>query len=400
MRGILVRLIAAGIIAGAASADMTSDGKFAAGLRERGLVDFAADHCRGQLKKADLSAARRAECTIELCRALAAQAADAAPTERAALWKEARDAVERFAARHRDDPRLLHVRMQAAMTVTVRGELALREVEVSTSAVALAEARPALTEANRELEKLAGDVAVALRRVDRPGAPPGDARQRVELMTLESDVRRAYARSQQLLAECFAAGSPDRVDALTQAIDRLKPLAASDDAQEAIGARLELAFCYRLLGDYENARGQIDAVARDPQHAPLADRLATEAGRLAMAERRWKDAAAALGEAGTSAAPPSSAPAERRYAAADRQFARLELALGQWEAATASNDAEASKLHVGRAAEIARALESHGPYWQRRARTLLGSRLAGKTGGGDLAVLVTAAENLVHADRL
>jgi TolA-binding protein len=396
MRWIVYSLMAAAIAPSVRASEPTAEGKFASGLRERGLFDFAADYCRQRLKNAALAPARRADCTVELCRAIAALAPDVASTEREPMWQEADAAVASFVARHRDDPRAFAVRLYGAATHTMRGELALREAEVSTSKVALDAARSTLMEASRELAVLERDVAVALRQIDRPGAPPGDVRRRAELLSLENDLRRAYARSQQLAAECYAPRSTDRIDALTQAMERLKLLIASEDAQEALSARLEMASCYRLLGDHENARGQLNSVSRHLEHAPLADRLAVEKARLAIAERRWNDAAVALGDAPTETALST----ERRFAAADRQFARLELALAQWDAALAAKDAQAGKSHVARAAELARSFDAFGPYWQRRAQTLLASRIAGKPGAGDSNVLITAAENLVHAGRL
>ncbi|MDZ7616672.1 MAG: hypothetical protein U1E05_06690, partial [Patescibacteria group bacterium] len=155
--------LTAGLLAAcslAAAADEPSaDARFLAGLRQRRLYELAQRYCEDQLGRDDLVASRRAELTIELAQTLADHAAGSDAPARDALWQRAFDAAEQFSRQHPDSPRLPLVRLQGAMTLLARGELARREGQLLAEGESrFEEAREQLRAAIDRLERLAVDL--------------------------------------------------------------------------------------------------------------------------------------------------------------------------------------------------------------------------------------------------
>lgn len=376
------------LTASAALADSSADARFLAALRQRSLFELAEAYCRDELARPGVPEIRQAELVIELSATLAEAAASSAPENRASLWQRAEQVADDFVRHNPENPRVLQVRLQRAMVVLARGELARQESQVAATAEPLVEqARTALREAIRQLEQLSEDVEAELRTLSRPGSAPRDGRlSEQELLWFSRHIQYQHARAYQNQAQCYPAESPDRANALVRAVEQLDPLARLDAADPLVwSARLDEIVSHRLLGDYRAAGERLDALvaAGPPTHVLL--RAGAERIRLALAENRVADAVAFL----------SAGRQREGTVSGDLDYAWLETMLAAWRAASDAGDqAKAAEWQV-KAAEMVRTIQvSHGPYWTRRAQLLVASSIGSQSASLDM--LVQAAENAWH----
>ena len=277
--------------------DGSSDQRFLAGLRERRLFRLAESYCTGRLADPQLSDAGRAELVIELSLTLADWAVNSAPDDRGPLWERALEVTEDFARTNPESPQLLPVRLQGALGLLARGELARQEAQVvAQGEPLLEEARASLGAAIRSLQQLAEEVEDELRARNRSGQggagrAEGDRLTVYQLASLRDNIRYQLARAYRNRAQCYPAEGPDWANALTLAVEMLDPLAKLDTAHPlAWKSRIDEIVCYRLLADYPTAQRKIEALsAADPPPA-VALRARAEQLRLALATDRLSEA--------------------------------------------------------------------------------------------------------------
>lgn len=372
--------------AGAALADDSGDAEFLAGLRDRRLYQLAEDYCVSRLKQEDFSDVRRSEIVAELSVTLIDRALYAPPEERDDYWRRAWEVTDQFAGRYPDHPRLLLVQTQGALAQVTRGELGRQEAEVlADSQQRLEEARNILRDALRALTDLARQVADALRERSMPGRQrsetPGELSV-FQLANLQKQIQYQTARTLRNQALCYPDDSPDRANALTQAVDLLDNLAKLDPKEPlAWPSRIDEIVCLRLLKDYAGAARAIEAAKALEPDAGTSDRLAAEGIRLALAAA---DLASAVRDANQ----------VRGLSTAELDFARLETALAAWQAAESGQQTDTAAQWQKAAVALAeRIAQSHGPYWSRRAKLLLANSLKTTPGGGSLDMWAQAAES-------
>ena len=381
----------------ACGAEESPDQRFLAGLRERGLFELAETYCLDRLQGAELPVARRAELVIELSLALTERAVNSAPDEREPLWQRAWGVTDDFARQVPQSPRLPLVRLQGALGLLARGELARQEAEVVAAGGPLFdEARGALREAIRQLRRLADEVEAELRRRSMPGssnpaqADP-DQFTDYQLAALEKNLQYQLARALRNQGQCYADESPDRANSLTQAVALLEPLANLETTHPlAWKSRIDEVVCHRLLADYPTAQRKLDALLAEKPPAPIALHARAEQVRLALAARQPPEAilASAVGRE------------IEGVTSGDLDYALLQVYLAAWRAAGEANDDQKVATFESRATEQVRLIERlHGPYWTRRAEMLLGGYVETSPGGGDLAMQIRAAESLYRSGR-
>jgi hypothetical protein len=381
-----------------AADDDLGDARFLAGLRERGLLRLAESYCTTRLKEPDIAEAARADLVIELSRCLAEQAVNAAPDARGPLWQRAMEVTEDFARQHAGSPRLPLVRFQAALGLLARGELARREAQLVVDGQRLLEdSRAQLRSAVRQLEELNDQVEREVRAQSTRGpSPPARGEpgrlSAQQLAALQKNVQRELARAYRNQAECYPADSPDRANALNQAVRLLQPLAAVDGADSLTWkSRIDLIVCYRLLADYQTAGRVIEAVLQ--QNPPPATALSARAERLrlALAAKQLPEAVSLLA-AGREIDGTISA---------DLDYAWLETSLSAWRAASQAKNPDEAAQWQAKASQIVGLIErNHGPYWARQAQMLAASYVQAMPGSTDLALLVRAAENSFRSGQL
>ena len=367
-------------------ADNLGDAEFLAGLRDRRLFQLAEDFCMSQLEREDLSDVRRSEMVCELSVTLVDRALYAPPDERDDYWRRAWEVTDQFADTYPDHPRLMLVKTQGALSQVTRGELVRQEAEVlGDGERRREEARNLLRDALRTLNDLGQQVAEALRERSMPGRQrsetPGELTV-YQLATLQKQIQYQTARALRNQALCYPEDSPDRANALTQAIELLDALSRLDPKDPLFWqSRIDEIVCLRLLKDYEGAARNLEtAKSLEPQQE-ITNRLMAERIRLALASG---DLGEAIREANQI----------RRLSSSELDFARLEAALAAWQAASEKQQTDVADQWQKAAMDLADGIaQTHGPYWSRRAKLLLASSLKNAKGGGSLDMWAQAAES-------
>lgn len=374
--------------------DRSSDQRFLEGLRERRLFALAESYCAGRLDDPQLADARRAELVIERSLTLAEWAVNSAPDEREPLWQRALAATEDFAQKHPDDRRLLLVRLQGALGLLARGELAREEAPlVAQGETLLKQARTSLGAAIRSLQQLGEEVEDRSRAGNRSGRgaagrDDGDRLTVYQLASLGDNIRYQLARAYRNRAQCYPADSADWASSLTRAVDTLDPLAKQDTTHPlAWKSRIDEIVCYRLLADLATAQRRLEALASASPPPAVAVRARAEGIRLALAANRLNEAVQMLA-------------AGRRIegvGSGELDYAFLETYLAAWRAANESGDEGQTAAWQAKANEMLASIRREdGPYWTRRAQMLL-SGYVQTLPGGDLAMWAQAAENAYHS---
>lgn len=389
-------VLAALLVAGGVQAqdELSVDGRFLAGLRERGLYQLAQRYCTNRLKEANLPPARRAELVVELSLALAEQAASSPPAQRAPLWEQAWRITEDFAREQPDNPRLVQVRLQGALGLLTQGELARQEAELSPDRERLLEqARVPLREAIRQLRQVSETLGEMLRRQDSRDGPPADgALSARQLESLETSVRYELARAYRNQGQSYPPGSEDRADALNQAVTLLDSLARLDmDHPLAWKSRIDQVVCLRLLEDFTAARQRLAALAAQKPPAGIVLRARAEQVRLDLAENKLSEAMTLL----------SAGRQIDGVTSPELDLAGLETCVAQWRVAGQANRKDEADAWYAKAVGQVRLIErDHGPYWMRRAETLLAGSTGGSSETSDLATTIRAAESFFRGGRL
>jgi len=370
-----------------------ADRRFLAGLRERGVYQLAETYCLGQIERPELSEPHRAELVIELSRCLAARAADCPPTRREPLWQDSQKVIDEFIAQHPENPLLPLVRLQGALGLLTRGELARQEAQVVANAEQLRnEARESLRAAIRRLRELAEQTQ---RRLQQPaaaadsGPPPLSDRQ---LSALLRNIRYQLARAYRNQAQCYDRQSPDQLNSLNQAVSLLIPLAKLDPPDAlAHKSHIDLVICQRLLGEQVTAERMLDALEQQKLSPQVALLARAQRIRLALATGRLPEAKALLARGRQVDAVTSP----------ELDYAWLMTHLALWRAAEKQNDKPQAAASQEKADKMVRWIESrHGPYWTRRAEMLLADYVRTSPGSSNLAMLVRAAESAYRSGQL
>jgi hypothetical protein len=365
-------------------AQQNQDQRFLAGLRERRLFGLAEKFCQERLRDNELSDAERAELVMEQIRNFTAHAINAPPQDRAEQWAKAHEAAEVLRRNSPDNPKLVLVQLQDALTQLARGELLRQEAEVGAGPenareLARAEIRKAAESLDDLVEQVADQVAFRNRTPAR-----GDELTAAELMSLENHIHYQLARVYRNQALVYPPGSDDRVASLSQAVEQLEaPLRQLPPGDPLVWRiLLDRAKCERLLGNLALAKQALAGI--EAASAPADIRLAAraEAMRLHLAENQ-PDAALAL-VAKERTLDGSSSP--------ELDLALLETYLAKWQAA--GSDGAAAEQWQQKALAVVKLLErEHGPYWGRRGDLMLVNTAGRGVGSADLEIMVRTADN-------
>jgi len=390
-------LVAGAVAVGATDVARPSDAEFLAGLRQRRLLTLAEQYCRDELARSDIDEERRAALTIELSRTLAEQALAAPPAQRGPLWDHARQTCSDYLQRAPQSPRRLLVRLQQALVQLAEGELARQQAEVVGAGEKPFEpARQGLRRAIRELEALQTASTDALRQQRQRGPNPNEPDPLTvdELASLERSVAFYLARARANQALCYGRDSADRINSLSAALEEFSRLATLDVADGIIWqSRLEEIICLRLLGQLDDARVHLEKLLADAPPPPIAARGQAEQIRLAL-RLGQEDAAVQQAEAASRAADRSA-----EFVSAELDLAVLEAYLAaHGSAARAGRRSQEDQWQQRSVDQVARIDRRHGPYWMRRAETMLAGRISGRNANS--ATLRRAAESYYRGGQL
>ncbi len=389
----IVLVLAALLAAGTSSALADShDERFLAGLRQRRLYELAERYCVDRLAEADLAAARRATLTIELSRSYAEQAVHADPKARAKLWQQSQQTVEEFVARNPRDPRVLLVRVQGALAALAQGQLAREDAELADTAQPQ-QARSILRGAIAELRSVDQAIAAELQEPGRrTRRPRDDELAGAELSSLQLHVRYQLARALRNQGLCYPTASPDRINALGQAIELLAALGQYELTPElSWDVRADAIACLRLAGNFNQAERKLSQAERASPPDAMMPKLRAERIRLALARSRVDEA---LAEAGAGAV-------KHQAGWAEANLARLEAYLAGWRRAQEQDDTAGAQRWERAAIDQVRAIgQAHGPATSRRAETLLARSMVHSGGTENPRALLLAAQGLYRGGHL
>jgi len=383
--GALFGLLVCGPIAAAAPADAT----LLDGLRARRLFELAERHCEQTLADPKLSAERRADLTIEWSRTLAQHALEVPADKSAPLWRECQGVVAHFAAEHPHDPRLILVRLQGLLGRGVESEAARQAAENSADPHATEAARALLRQTLSDLRKLSEELSAELRKAGGSSRQEGGL-SAAQLASLELHVRYETARALRNQALCYPAGSADRTNSLTQAIESLAPVIRLDQRTPLVwSAMAEEIACWRLLGDFRETAAKLAAAEKEQPSPGFRNRLRAERIRLALAQREIDEA---LAEAGSS---------ERQSGSAEVDLARLETLLAARDRASQQQPPEDPVPWERRVLDEVRSIEqAHGGQWLRQAEALLARDPLSGSEGQSAEALSRAAAGLYRGGKI
>ncbi|MBP87229.1 MAG: hypothetical protein CMJ64_10995 [Planctomycetaceae bacterium] len=361
------------------------------GLRARRLFSLAETHCRNRLADQDLPISERTSLTVGLIRVYAEQALNTPADKREQAWLRARETAAAFLSDHADAANSILIRVQDALTLLARGELARMESEVNSNrSEALADARKVLREATALLYKIDRELVELVPRQARNPLRPGELSS-TALASLQHNVRFHLARAYRNQALCYDAGSSDRTASLTEALEQLKQplLQLTPDDPLAVDARLQQTICLRLLGDTTAADQYLRSFAEIELTPDQQLLVRSEAIRLRLASEQPQKALAIIGQG-------------RRVATVvspELDFAFLETYVSLWKTAADSQDTTEGNRWRDKAITTAKFIEqTHGNYWGRRGELLL-VRIGQGSGDGSLEILRRTADDLYRKRR-
>ncbi len=374
----------------------SAEQRYLDGLRGRGLSRLAEAYCRDQLTRSDLAPVRRADLTVELARSLSDRALSSSSTERGPYWDRARKAIEDFVRKYPQNPRLPMVRLQGALGLLTRGELARQESElVADPKTPLEEARSYLSKAIEGLRRSQEEADMLQRRRNQLPRSDKSILSVGELAELQKTIRYETARAYRNQAQCYGRDSPDRANALGQAIKLLQPLVTLDPTDPlCFKSRIDLIRCYRLQGEYVKGNQAAEALLKLEPSPRVKLQLVAEHIQILLAAGQLAPATEMLQQ-----------PRELYGITVPE----LDLAWLEIQLTAAAQARKAGAPFAGKDArdweELATAMAEeieklYGPYWTRRAGMLLSGHFGEVPEGSDnIDMLVRVAESLYRSGK-
>jgi hypothetical protein len=272
-------------------------------------------------------------------------------------WAAARQPLDQLLAAYPDQPRAPWLRTQLAAIEVARGQALILEFLAAPQRtddlqLGLDALRVGIEELRQEAKRVE-DFAIDARRKGDSVPTPQD------LDLLNAQIEGRLVEALLARAEAYAAGSADALAAAGEALERSTSLLARTGAgsSEAIAALRLRAACQLALEDPQAAEQTLAPILAD------ADRLAADPAvlalmiRIALAKRQSAEAA------------------QWRTAAGDLQGLDPQLALAvlalDAELAASSDPAQFDAVSQ----QLDRIGVEHGPYWRRRAETLVLGRV-------------------------
>ncbi len=370
------------------------DDGFLDGLRQRRQFSLAASFCESELARLrdapETDSVRLAALTAHLVRVRAEQALHAAPEDREQHWNQSQAVATTFLDRYAEHPRGMLVRLQAALANLARGELNRREAELAVDKEQMLQtARTILRQAARQFDEIERELVQMIAQRHR-ASDNQHALTAEELRSLKWQAQYDRSRVLRNQALCYAAGSPDRIAALTQALEYvqapLREISESDPLAQQM--RLAHATCQRHIGDFEAAQLTLQSLAEGELPSELAVAREAEQLRLHIARGNLKEALDRLTQRQTALG-----------SSADFDFAQLEVYVALWQNSGRQSDSPDASWRDKAVATAELIERSHGPYWARRADLAL-VRAGQNRGSGSLPILLRTAADLYTRGQL
>lgn len=354
------------------------DVRFLRGLAERNMFESVEFFCAKSFEKTDLLQTDKIALTTELVRSRTRQMLLAEPVQREKIRVGLKELELQILGPPDDysDPNLSATRIefefQAAISEAALGDWLRMEAEVAAEAdreILVQEVRKTLHESLERFKTCYEKIGALRQHLGSNAALPLELRTLALLRT----VRFQWGLAQKSYALSFPPGDPvgDRSFGLQQAVEILRELASLRiDDGIVLQSRLELAACYRLLGELENGRVMLvdfeQTVQKSPNNPALTPELRfqaeTELIRYRIAILETKNNVGPIDEFLRGREDSTIYP--------EYDLARIELLLALSRQKNTDKNAKESLLND--ILKLVRWIEdSSGPYWGRRAQMLL-----------------------------
>ncbi len=367
----------------------STDARYLDGLRQRQLYRLAEVYCEQRLTEPRLDAVTAAEMVVQLSQTLQQHARQAPLDAAGPIWSRAVQVVDDFVIKNPGSPWLTVVQIQGSLVHVSRGEMLRQIAELSgNNPKRTQEALEKLRIGIHLLRQYDSAIEEALRRSARPNVPGPS---RVQLLNVQRNLRYQLARAYRNQAQCYAAASPDRDNALRQAIELFGPVARLDLDDEVVwDSGLEEVRCYRLMANKNLALRRLEQL--EAQQPPPAIALEARGERIRLLIDDGETAAAlALADEN---------PTRDGLSSAKLDYARLEAVLAAWEEVQATDKAKAQQLEGKIQSLIRHIQETHEPYWSLLADTLLARTRMTAGLSGDVALLARAADGYLRGGQV
>jgi tetratricopeptide (TPR) repeat protein len=351
-------------------------------LCARGAFEEAERYCLQRQVDGSLEARSRVFYAIQRSHCLVRRALAASPPEAESLWQSAEANLEEMAKQPFPPPRLLLLGAQKGLVALTRGVWLAERAEFSGDEKQKRDAVGALRRSIADLKRLDEPLSAEVRRRTTPREE--DRLRPDELRSLSNQIQFHQGQGHVWLGKLHAPRTPDRIDALNQAVSLFGPLAdLPSDQPLAWESRLELVEALRLRRSFDEAERLLKRLEAEPGSPTARLRLRATAIRMAL-DQEDLARALSLAELGREIEATTSPELDEAF---------LEAALAAWSDADKRNRPDESRHWQEKAQAIVESLAKNhvGAYWQERGKRLV-ARAARSNGVADVGLLVQAAE--------
>lgn len=362
-RGCVVALVLCSLVAGThtTSAD-ESQTRYFDQLRRRGLFSLAESYALARLAEPTTPNARRVELAIELSRTLAEHAEFASHEQQEELWLRAKSVIDDERTREPNNARDVLLATQAAMVPAVAGAWLTVECELRPfDEPLLARCRTAcsigitlLKEVEQQLVEPGKD-SVTVKGLLNGG--PSSHELRVELHRVRFQLALCLKNRAELSSADARKVSVDLIDA-EQTFRKL--IGVADEPISSL-AKLRLAGCSRLKGDWERADTLLQAIEKSEPRLTdaLLEELVVERARLMLTRQQGADAAELI----------LQTRAKQKRLTGELWYLQVRALASMRDAALQKKDDKlAEQLREQAEITLERSDEQAGGYWSRRSR--------------------------------
>lgn len=250
-------------------------------------------YCQQLLANEELSDTTAVDIVVAWLRAATQQALEAESAEREAYWNRLGE-IATVSRSAQESPQAILIRIQLALAEVVRAETMRQEVPMNPAANdKLSATRNVLRATIAELLRIDASIEELLRETYQKSASEARATgwTKSELEALRRNLAVQLARSYRNQALCYPDGSPDRMNALGLALERLADQAtSSSDEDIAWKARFEQLACLRLSKRFAEARQLLEHWQQNDPTREFASALRGEALRLTLSQSDLEEA--------------------------------------------------------------------------------------------------------------
>ncbi|PQO33029.1 hypothetical protein C5Y97_18015 [Blastopirellula marina] len=354
---------------------LEDDRQMIEGLLDRQLFELAERYAAQRIVADSNSPAAQAEMAAELVRAYTLHALNAPSSERDRYWSSAAAVLPQFTKQFPDQPALVLVEVQDALTQLARVRLLRQEGEVLADSDKSQQAQYQALETLRRFEKLQEHVDDLLRQSHSSGKTAGLSSDQLLALSRRVTLNTIQALEEQGLA--YPPDSLDRTNSMALAVQKVEPLTQLRPETGVLWPSLLLEIrALRWLGRLDQAEAKAARVMQLAPPPPVALAAKAEIVRTKLARGETNQALQLINQGRELEGQTS----------AELDFACFETYLALWKQAEEAKKPDEIQKWQNRSAAVVKELDQlYGPYWARRAeQQLTGNATSGGTQNVDL----------------